>query len=176
MSVGRLLIALFLVIAIGAGTAGWLVLSHRQMQNRVEVTYPEGVAAVVPLGFSAGQSPALNEDTSNPLASDQNSVEEGKKLFTSMNCAGCHGYGAKGNMGPNLTDTAWRYGGTPIAVYKSIYEGRPQGMPAWGNALPPQTVWLLVAYIQSLGGTFSAAPAVGKQAAQGQTPQTEPKP
>lgn len=176
MSVGRLLIALMLIIAVGAGTAGWLVLSHRQVQNRVDVTYPEGLAAVVPLGFSVGQSPSLNGDVSNPLADDPNAIQEGKKLFTSMNCAGCHGYSAHGGMGPNLTDTAWRYGGTPIAVYKSIYEGRPQGMPAWGNALPPQTVWLLVAYIQSLGGTFSAMPAAEKPATEGLSLQTEPKP
>ncbi|MDQ2804813.1 MAG: cytochrome c [Pseudomonadota bacterium] len=30
-------------------------------------------------------------------------------------------------------------------------------MPAWGKALPPQAIWLIVAYIQSLGGTFPAA-------------------
>jgi len=75
-----------------------------------------------------------------------------------MNCAGCHGYDAKGGMGPDLTDTEWRYGGTPIDIYKSIYEGRAQGMPAWGNALPTTPIWQLVAYIQSLGGTLPAAP------------------
>jgi mono/diheme cytochrome c family protein len=32
-------------------------------------------------------------------------------------------------------------------------------MPAWGNALPPQTIWLLVAYIQSLGGSTAATSA-----------------
>ncbi|MEO8242930.1 MAG: c-type cytochrome [bacterium] len=158
MSIGRLVIALILLVAVGSATAGWLVMSHRQAQNRIEVAYPEGVAAVVPLGISAGQAPTLNIGVANPLADDPNSVQDGKKLFRTMNCASCHGYGATGGMGPNLTDTAWRYGGTPIEVYKSIYEGRPQGMPAWGNALPPQTVWQLVAYIQSLGGTFAARP------------------
>ena len=74
-----------------------------------------------------------------------------------MNCAGCHGYDANGGMGPNLTDTYWRYGGSPAAIFKSIYEGRPQGMPAWNPALPPDEIWKLVAYIQSLGGAYSAA-------------------
>ncbi|HZP86155.1 MAG TPA: c-type cytochrome, partial [Burkholderiales bacterium] len=87
----------------------------------------------------------------NPTA-----VQEGKNLFIKMNCAGCHGYDAGGGMGPSLVDHYWRYGGVPVSVYKSIYEGRPQGMPAWGRALPPQEIWKIVAYLESLGGTFPA--------------------
>ena len=97
-----------------------------------------------------------------------------------MKCAGCHGYDAKGGMGPDRTDTEWRYGGTPIDIYTSISEGRPQGMPAWGNTLPPNTIWLLVSYIQSLGGAFTAAaPGEGEApqaaAAQGQGAQAGQK-
>lgn len=165
MSPGRLLIAAIVLVAVVAGATGWLLKSGKPAANRIDVAYPEGVAAVVPLGFSAGKAPAVNLSLVNPLAGDPSSIAEGKKLFTSMNCAGCHGYGAKGNMGPNLTDAAWRYGGTPIEVYKSIYEGRPQGMPAWGNALPSNSLWQIVAYIQSLGGTFGAPPAGSEQQA-----------
>ncbi len=42
-------------------------------------------------------------------------------------------------------------------VYKSIYESRPQGMPAWQSMLPTEPIWDIVAYIQSLGGTFPAS-------------------
>ena len=58
-------------------------------------------------------------------------------------------------MGPDLTDTEWRYGGLPVQIYKTIRDGRPQGMPAWGVALPPDDIWKLVAYVQSFGGTVS---------------------
>ena len=58
-------------------------------------------------------------------------------------------------MGPNLTDAYWRYGGTPAAIYKSISEGRPQGMPSWGLALPSQEIWKIVAYIATLGGSYA---------------------
>jgi len=150
-------VALVVVVAL-CGTLAWWFNLRAQPDNRVNIAYPEGVAAVVPLGFSAGDAPKLNVSTANPLQDDPNAVQEGKKLFAQVNCAGCHGYNAKGNMGPDLTDKAWRYGGTPIEVYKSIYEGRPQGMPAWGNSFPPQTIWQIVAYIQSLGGTFAPAP------------------
>ena len=118
MSLDRLIIAIVVTAAVVAGATGWLLQSGTPAANRIEVAYPEGVAAVVPLGFSAGKAPTVNLSLSNPLARDASSVAEGKKLFASLNCAGCHGYGAKGNMGPDLTDTAWRYGGTPIEVYK----------------------------------------------------------
>ena len=131
----------------------------------------EAITAV-PLGDVAGPgktpAPAIQD---NPYAHNPQAVQQGEELFVRMNCAGCHGYGAKGSMGPNLTDHYWRYGGTPVQIFKSIYEGRPQGMPAWNPALPPNDIWKLVSYIQSLGGTF---PASAYQAwVQGDVPGTQ---
>lgn len=117
---------------------------------------PNAVAAV-PLGQPAGlvdTPPASALSTANPYAGNPQAVESGKALYGKMNCAGCHTYTGKGNMGPDLTDTYWRYGGLPIQIYQSIHDGRPQGMPAWGAALPPQEIWKLVAYIQSFGGSM----------------------
>jgi cytochrome c oxidase cbb3-type subunit 3 len=110
--------------------------------------------AAVPLGDVAGAAPNSGGEIANPQAGNPQAVAQGKQLFIAMNCAGCHGYGAKGGMGPNLTDTYWRYGGVPATIFKSIYEGRPQGMPAWNPALPAEDIWKLVAYIESLGGAF----------------------
>jgi cytochrome c oxidase cbb3-type subunit III len=131
----------------------------------------EAIAAV-PLGDVAGAhktTTAAIQD--NPYAHNAQAVQQGEELFVRMNCAGCHGYGAKGGMGPNLNDRYWRYGGTPVQIFKSIYEGRPQGMPAWNPALPPDEIWKLVSYVQSLGGTF---PADAYQAwVQGDVPGTQ---
>lgn len=111
----------------------------------------------VPLGDLAGAAHStLAIQLPNPYEGDAQAVQQGRALFNKMNCAGCHGYGAPGGMGPSLKDGYWRYGGTPVAVFKSIYEGRPQGMPAWNPALPPQEIWKIVAYIESLGGTYKA--------------------
>ena len=112
--------------------------------------------AAVPLGDVAGAAPnTAGAAIANPYVGDPHAVQQGLQLFIKMNCAGCHGYGGKGGMGPDLTDKYWRYGGVPVAIYKSIYEGRPQGMPAWNPALPPQDIWKLVAYIESLGGAYT---------------------
>jgi mono/diheme cytochrome c family protein len=117
----------------------------------------EGRLAALPLGDIAGAAKLRTADAiANPLAGNANAIEEGHRLFIAMNCAGCHGYDAKGGMGPNLTDAYWRYGGMPSSIYNSIYEGRPQGMPAWGRALTAQDIWKIVAFVQSLGGTVAA--------------------
>jgi len=116
-----------------------------------------GEISAVPMGHIAGvtDSAALARSIPNPYAGNAQAVAAGKALYIKMNCAGCHAYNAKGNMGPDLTDTYWRYGGLPAQIYSSIHDGRAQGMPAWGAALPPQEIWKLVAFIQSLGGTYS---------------------
>ena len=119
-----------------------------------------GIDAIqaVPLGDVAGgaESTAAT-NLANPYGSSAEAVQQGHDLFIKMNCSGCHGYKAKGGMGPDLTDGYWRYGGVPVSLFKSIYEGRPQGMPAWNPALPPQEIWKIVAYLQSLGGTYPAS-------------------
>lgn len=115
----------------------------------------------VPLGeLAGGNISPINRAIDNPLARNAATVQAGKAFFTQMNCAGCHGYDLKGGMGPDLTDRYWRYGGAPVDIYNSIFQGRPQGMPAWGDALPPQTIWQLVTYIESFGGGFTAEAGV----------------
>lgn len=117
----------------------------------------EGALARVAIGDLAGiGNNTLDADIANPYAKDASGVAAGNETFVQMNCASCHGYDLKGGMGPDLTDTYWRYGGSPADIYKSIYEGRPQGMPAWGRALTPEQIWKVVSYIQSKGGTYPA--------------------
>jgi cytochrome c oxidase cbb3-type subunit 3 len=115
----------------------------------------EGILSRVAIGDLAGiGNNTLDATFRNPYATDMAAIKEGNDLFVSMNCAGCHGYDLKGGMGPDLTDTYWRYGGSPADIYKSIFEGRPQGMPAWGRSIPPTMIWKVVAYIESKGGAF----------------------
>ena len=78
-------------------------------------------------------------------------IAQGQQLYTSMNCAGCHSNGG-GGMGPALMDGQWRYGGRIDQIAASIYEGRPNGMPAWRAKLTDQLVWQLAAYVRTLSG------------------------
>jgi cytochrome c oxidase cbb3-type subunit III len=115
----------------------------------------EGTLSRVAIGDLAGiGNNTLDATVLSPYANDVAAVKAGNDLFESMNCAACHGYDLKGGMGPDLTDTYWRYGGSPADIYKSIFEGRPQGMPAWGRSIPSTMIWKVVAYIESKGGAF----------------------
>jgi cytochrome c oxidase cbb3-type subunit 3 len=114
----------------------------------------------------------------NPYAGDKNAWVEGKALFTSLNCVGCHAPGGGGGMGPALSDKVWIYGSEPGQLYLTIAHGRPNGMPQWGTALPPQAIWALVTYVQSLSvdnPVFGSKTPRAGQAAPGSEP-LPPKP
>jgi cytochrome c oxidase cbb3-type subunit 3 len=114
--------------------------------------------AAIPSGDIAGSARSTAAaNIANPFEGQPAALVEGKRLYVQMNCAGCHGYDLGGSMGPNLKDKYWRYGGSPAAIYRSIANGHPQGMPAWNRALPPNQIWQLTAYIQSFGGATSPA-------------------
>lgn len=101
-----------------------------------------------------GPTPGPGADTlaevKNPFAGDRAAIGEGRRLFNWYNCSGCHGDHAGGGMGPSLRDSTWRYGGTDTRIFRSIAEGRTKGMPAWGNKLPAEQIWKIVAYIKTL--------------------------
>ncbi len=78
-------------------------------------------------------------------------MSEGKTLFEWFNCVGCHAHGG-GAIGPALMDEKWIYGASPQNLYDTIAEGRPNGMPAFGDKLSSDQIWKLVAYVRSLAG------------------------
>jgi cytochrome c oxidase cbb3-type subunit III len=86
----------------------------------------------------------------NPYEGNASAVANGAKLFVAYNCADCHGADGSGAMGPSLADGRWHFGGTAPEVFESIYQGRPDGMPAWGAVLSADQIWTLVTYVRSL--------------------------
>jgi cytochrome c oxidase cbb3-type subunit 3 len=78
-------------------------------------------------------------------------IAQGQRLFTWMNCVGCHAHGG-GGMGPPLMDDRWRYGGRIEQIAATIYQGRPNGMPSWKGKLTEQQIWQLAAYVRTLSG------------------------
>lgn len=102
------------------------------------------------MGPTPGPRPDTLVETRNPYANDPSAIGEGRRLFNWYNCSGCHGDHAGGGMGPSLRDSVWIYGSTDARIFRSISEGRTKGMPAWGDKLPADQIWKLVAYIKSL--------------------------
>jgi mono/diheme cytochrome c family protein len=93
----------------------------------------------------------------NPYEGNAQRISEGANLFISYNCLDCHGAEGSGAMGPSLQDSRWHFGGTPGDIFQSIYEGRPDGMPAWGGRIPDDQIWRLVAYVKTLSNGHSVA-------------------
>lgn len=86
------------------------------------------------------------------LAQNADALRIGRNLFAN-NCATCHGSDGRGAPGfPNLTDGDWLWGGGPDAIVETISNGRTGVMMAWGEALGPQGVDNVVAYVLSLSG------------------------
>jgi len=81
---------------------------------------------------------------------DPAAIAQGRALFHSMNCVGCHAPEGGGGMGPPLSDPVWIYGGEPAQIFMTIMQGRPNGMPSFANALPEESIWKLAAYVRSL--------------------------
>ena len=86
----------------------------------------------------------------NPYEGNAAVAATGAKLYIAYNCIDCHGADGSGAMGPSLADGRWHFGGTNAEVYESIYQGRPDGMPAWGSLLSSDQIWTLVTYVRSL--------------------------
>lgn len=99
--------------------------------------------------WAGGIEPPAGE-LHNPHTVDADSAKAGKRLFTSMNCDGCHGDAGSGWVGPSLADGRWRYGARDEEIFSSIFYGRPKGMPAYGGVIGNEGVWMLVNYLMSI--------------------------
>ncbi len=104
------------------------------------------VSATFGVGASRVQS-APQQPAAAPLPAP---LSEGARLFVAYNCADCHGPDGVGLMAPSLQDGRWRFGGSEEEVYRSIADGRPEGMPRWSGMIPADHIRKLTAYVRGL--------------------------
>jgi cytochrome c oxidase cbb3-type subunit 3 len=85
---------------------------------------------------------------------DASSLAEGKTIFIN-NCAACHRADAGGQIGPNLTDDHWIFGGDIKNLFHTITKGGRdgKGMVAWNATLKPTQIQQVSSYILSLQGS-----------------------
>lgn len=81
-------------------------------------------------------------------------LEKGKTIFTN-NCVACHRADAGGQIGPNLTDDHWLFGGSIKNVFHTITNGGRdgKGMIAWKATLKPTEIQQVASYVLSLQGS-----------------------
>ena len=125
-----------------------------------------GVFMQVPVSHLFPGAQPSTPQIKNPSQGDPNAEQRGMTYYINFNCVGCHAPNGGGGMGPALSNNIFIYGSQPENIYLSIYQGRPNGMPAWGSVLPDDVIWDLVTYIGKIsnepsrqwGRTFSVNP------------------
>ena len=66
-------------------------------------------------------------------------------------CSGCHSGAGRGRKGSDLTDSRWIHGHTDADIARVIQNGVPNTtMKKLGDALKPEQISKLIAYIRSL--------------------------
>jgi cytochrome c oxidase cbb3-type subunit III len=99
--------------------------------------------------------PMLSSQQRNPLAKSPAAAKAGAFEFR-INCALCHGLGARGGgRGPDLTRAHKRHGDTDADMFHNISTGIPgTAMPANGTngqgvGMTDEEIWQIVAYLRS---------------------------
>lgn len=107
-----------------------------------------------------GAAPRIIYALGQPYEGNAYQLNQGKRLYDWFGCKGCHAQGG-GVIGPALMDGWWRYGSDPVSIYLSLRDGRPNGMPAFGQRMTTDQMWQLTGYIRSLGSyrPSTAAPS-----------------
>jgi cytochrome c oxidase cbb3-type subunit 3 len=112
---------------------------------------------VMPSGVG-GAPPEINTALDKPYVSNAYNLNQGKRLYGWFDCRACHGDGTGTSKGPPLLDGWWQYGPDVVSIFVSIRDGRPGGMPSFGEKLITEQLWQLTGYVQTLGA-YSAKTA-----------------
>lgn len=105
----------------------------------------------------------------NPYTDKPEAIEEGKKLYLSYSCNGCHGGGGGGGMCPPLTNETFIYGSDDDTLFRLITLGSKElqthgyarlkqeavkgPMPPYINIIKDtDKLWKVIAFIRSVYG------------------------
>ena len=127
---------------------------------RVQPPQAETAQLISVTSFHAGPATEPSHQY-NPYEENAYAMAQGKLLYESFNCVGCHFHGG-GGIGPPLMDDKWIYGSEPDQIFATVIQGRPNGMPSFKGKIPDYQVWQIVAYVRSLSGLANAQAAPGR--------------
>lgn len=147
-----------------AGLAGMVLLSLPACEREKRDFHPPPIASLIPAVRETELQPGppvRAAPVHDPYEDNAYAVSQGKTLYNQFNCSGCHFQGG-GGIGPPLMDADWIYGSRPENIFETVVEGRPNGMPAFGQKIVNDQVWKIVAYVRSMSGLVSKDVAPGR--------------
>lgn len=105
------------------------------------------------------------EIVKNPYTGDAAAIAQGKDLFVSKACSGCHGAGGGGGMCPPVINDTWVYGSDDTTLFNLVKLGsaglQAKGynrvgrenvvgdMPPFAGVVSDDELWKLIAYVRS---------------------------
>jgi len=133
------------------------------MSTNLPLRYQRRVALFA-LVFCFGTFEAFAQEK-NPFEGDAKVAKLGEYQFR-LNCAFCHGLGARGGgRGPDLTRAQKRHGNSDAEIFHNIHGGIPgTAMPAATNGgigvgMSDEEIWQVVTYLRSAQVKAPAQPA-----------------
>jgi len=104
------------------------------------------------------------EEIRNPFSGDPKAAKAGEFEFR-INCAFCHGLGARGGgRGPDLTHAHKRHGDSDADLFQNISQGIPgtvmpaNGTNGQGVGMTDEEIWQIIAYLRSVQVQAPAKP------------------
>jgi putative heme-binding domain-containing protein len=104
------------------------------------------------------------EEIRNPFSGDPKAAKAGEFEFR-INCAFCHGLGARGGgRGPDLTRAHKRHGDSDGDLFQNISQGIPgtvmpaNGTNGQGVGMTDDEIWQIIAYVRSVQVQAPAKP------------------
>jgi putative heme-binding domain-containing protein len=117
---------------------------------------PAWVLALVSAVVAFTPVPALVAQVRNPLADNQSAAKSGEFEFR-INCAFCHGLGARGGgRGPDLTRAHLLHGDSDADLFRNINQGiAGTAMPANGTngqgvGMTDEEIWQIITYLRNI--------------------------
>jgi mono/diheme cytochrome c family protein len=87
----------------------------------------------------------------NPFAGEPEAIKEGRRLYGTEGCSGCHGLMGGGGMGKAILDDTWAFGSDDETLYKLMKGQIPQQtMPKTWAAHTDEQIWKMLAFVRSL--------------------------
>jgi cytochrome c oxidase cbb3-type subunit 3 len=106
----------------------------------------------------------LADEIRNPFSGDAKAAKAGEFEFR-INCAFCHGLGARGGgRGPDLTRSHKRHGDADADLFQNISQGIPgtvmpaNGTNGQGVGMTDEEIWQIITYLRSIQVQSPAKP------------------
>ncbi len=147
---------LFIISIVGSPV--YAIMFHGVEGRDPEEQYSAALAANTRLQFSEIGDLTSDAATIVSYMHQPDWVRVGESVFKG-NCISCHGRNGEGQIGPNLTDEAYKNVKHIEDIASIIEKGAGKGaMPAWANRLHPNEIVLVSAYVATLRGQNLPSP------------------